>query len=184
MKKYVLLSLLFCMVLGVFAQSEVTKFLGIPVDGTKQEMIAKLKAKGFKASQFGDLEGKFNGQDVYVSVVTNNDKVYRVALVDETPLSETDIKIRFNTLCRQFENNGKYISYEGNQSLSEEEDISYEMAVHNKRYQAVYYQCMSSENQADCQLNSVWFMIREVYGKYGIVMFYDNERNQANGEDL
>ena len=29
----------------VFAQKEVTKFLGIPVDGYKSEMIQKLKAK-------------------------------------------------------------------------------------------------------------------------------------------
>lgn len=31
---------------------------------------------------------------------------------------------------------------------------------------------------------SVWFMINELYGKYGIIIFYDNELNQANGEDL
>ena len=30
-----------------FAQKDVTKFLGIPVDGTKTQMIQKLKAKGF-----------------------------------------------------------------------------------------------------------------------------------------
>lgn len=31
---------------------------------------------------------------------------------------------------------------------------------------------------------SVWFMISDVYGKYFITMFYDNEYNRANGEDL
>ena len=31
---------------------------------------------------------------------------------------------------------------------------------------------------------SVWFMISESYGKYYIIMFYDNEYNKANGEDL
>lgn len=30
----------------------------------------------------------------------------------------------------------------------------------------------------------VWFMISEFYGKYYITMFYDNEYNRANGEDL
>lgn len=30
----------------------------------------------------------------------------------------------------------------------------------------------------------VWFMISEYYGKYYITMFYDNEYNRANGEDL
>jgi hypothetical protein len=31
---------------------------------------------------------------------------------------------------------------------------------------------------------SVWFMIDEFAGKYYIVMYYDNEYNKANGEDL
>lgn len=31
---------------------------------------------------------------------------------------------------------------------------------------------------------SVWFMISESYGKYYISMFYDNEYNRADGEDL
>ncbi len=31
---------------------------------------------------------------------------------------------------------------------------------------------------------TVWFMISERYGKYYIKMFYDNEYNRANGEDL
>lgn len=31
---------------------------------------------------------------------------------------------------------------------------------------------------------SVWFMICEQYGKYHIMMFYDNEYNHSDGEDL
>lgn len=31
---------------------------------------------------------------------------------------------------------------------------------------------------------SVWFMISESFGKYRILMYYDNEYNRANGEDL
>ncbi len=30
----------------------------------------------------------------------------------------------------------------------------------------------------------VWFIISDFYGKYYITMFYDNEYNRANGEDL
>lgn len=30
----------------------------------------------------------------------------------------------------------------------------------------------------------VWFRIEEYYGKYYIAMYYDNEYNHANGEDL
>jgi len=31
---------------------------------------------------------------------------------------------------------------------------------------------------------SVWFMISRDYGEYSIVMYYDNEYNHSNGEDL
>lgn len=44
MKKLITLSVLMLMVAMLNAQVEVTKFLGIPVDGTKYEMISKLKA--------------------------------------------------------------------------------------------------------------------------------------------
>ena len=31
---------------------------------------------------------------------------------------------------------------------------------------------------------SVWFLISEKYGEYRISMFYDNEYNHSDGEDL
>ena len=31
---------------------------------------------------------------------------------------------------------------------------------------------------------SVWFMIDERYGKYRLLLFYDNGYNQASGDDL
>ena len=55
-----------------FAQKDVTKFLGIPVDGTKSAMIQKLKDKGYTYNSRKDcLEGEFNGRNVEIYVVTN-----------------------------------------------------------------------------------------------------------------
>ena len=99
---------------------------------------------------------------------------------------ETYIKIRFNTLCRQFKNNAKYYSL-GDFELSDDEDISYEIPINNKRYDAVYYQKNTAnpeETIEEASMRSVWFMIHSEYGKYRIVMFYDNEYNHAQGEDL
>ena len=60
---------------------------------------------------------------------------------DVTSSSESDIRIRFNTLCRQFENNKKYQSLSSESYIiPEDENISYEMSVNNKRYQASYFQ--------------------------------------------
>lgn len=166
----------------LFAQSDVTKFLGIPVDGSKPDMIRKLKEKGFVSHEFDNetLEGEFNGRKVLVRIGTNKNKVYRIMVVDQTGTNETNIQISFNNLCRQFANNPKYIPESGNVNdyiIPENEDISYEMSVKNKRYQADFYQIPDP-------MKFVWFMIEEYRGEYYIFMFYDNKYNEANGEDL
>ena len=150
-------------------------------------------------------------------------------VADANYISEGDIKIRFNHLCDQFDKNDRYVksSLFDEYKLSDEEDLSYEMSVHNKRYQASYYQidpkqmpdsatianntinylvekygsvealANLSEDERTLALagaivnfmdmfsdKSVWFMINERYGKYNILMYYDNKKNEANGEDL
>lgn len=72
-------------------KSDVTMFLGIPVDGTVSSMKQKLIAKGFKQDS-NMLSGQFNGQDVYLSIVANKGKVWRVAVINKTPYSEEQIR--------------------------------------------------------------------------------------------
>ncbi len=228
MKKIFLISMLCIFSLSMYAQTEVTKFLGIPVDGYKSEMVQKLKAKGFTPVSGYDniLEGEFNGSNVNVHIVTNNNKVCRIMVSDKSNVGEGDIKIRFNRLCKQFLENGRYLPASiAGYELSDEEDISYEMSVNSKRYEASFFQlpvsikdstAMATEMQSillekytpeelsnitdekkleismgmvlnlmeKYSKNSVWFMISEYYGKYYITMFYDNEHNRANGEEL
>lgn len=142
MKKLLLSVFSFVLATTLYAQKDVTKFLGIPVDGTKEEMIQKLKAKGFRSSSYNReiLEGEFNGQDVNVHIATNNNKVYRIMVCDQKTIGERDIKIRFNNLCQQFKNNEKYISLLDNYSIPDDENIRYEILVHKKRYEAIFYQ--------------------------------------------
>lgn len=150
-------------------------------------------------------------------------------LADVANRDETGIRRRFNELCRQFANNPKYFSLRDDQTIPEDEDISYEISAHEKRYEAVFYQKPDSvalvadlarlkkrseaillskyteeqlENPTE-EIQSeiaelvweyyslevldkklVWFMISEYRGEYYINMFYDNEYNRANGEDL
>lgn len=211
--------------ISLFAQKDVTKFMGIPIDGFKPEMIQKLKEKGFvsSASDKNILEGEFNGNQVTIHVVTTNNKVSRIGISDVNYVDETDIRIRFNRLCQQFKSNSKYTSLD-DYTIPEDEDISYEMKVNNKRYEAVFYQnpvitdsiAMANElkeillqKYSEKELENptediktditkmgvsyamdlifkkpVWFIISDFYGKYYITMFYDNEYNRANGEDL
>lgn len=213
---------------SLHAQHDVTQFLGIPVDGSKSEMIRKLRAKGYVTDPYDRdvLEGEFNGQQVRIQVVTNNDKVWRIAIEYATYYNETDLRIAFNTLCRQFQNNPKYLSFQDYTcTIPDTEDISYEISVHNKRYEAAFFQIpayavdstaletkiktdiasayteeeldnMSEEQKADFLMAyltdmldnwsrcSVWFMVNQKGLKYQILLFYDNEYNHAQGEDL
>lgn len=205
---------------AVQAQHFVTRFLGIPVDGSKSEMISKLKAKGLQYNQKGDiLTGEFNGTNVTISVATTNNKVSRIIVCDVNDVDERSIQIRFNRLCSQFANNPKYKSLE-DYTIPDNENISYEMTVNKKRYEAAFYQLQPAEVVKE-EVNSillskyteeqlanpteeitkeidklleeyyfsfskrpVWFKISDYRGKYYIAMFYDNEYNRANGEDL
>lgn len=219
-----LLFITFC----AYSQNNVTKFLGIPVDGTKAAMKQQLIKKGFTPKNVGGhdfLEGEFNGADVRVFIVTNNNKVYRIMLSDVVTRDEANIKIRFNNLVKQFNNNKRYTPL-NDYSIADDVDISYEMAVNNKTFEASYLQdvdfskidtasvnkqCLeilkykfpqeyinSHEDEMIDELKkiaenllleiaskkNVWFRIFESYGEYFISMYYDNDYNKANGEDL
>ena len=110
MKKLLLFILFVSVAMGANAQNTI-KFLGIPVDGTKREMISKLEAKGYEYNSYRDyLTGEFNGQDVMISIQTVNNRVWRVCVINESNTNETNIKIQFNNLFDQFSNNGNTIA--------------------------------------------------------------------------
>jgi hypothetical protein len=177
MKKFMLLGLFISLTINVYAQNTI-KFLGIPIDGTKREMISKLEAKGYEYDSYNDcLAGEFNGTDVQISVQTINNRVWRIAVIDKSYTNETNIKIRFNNLFEQFSNNSKYVRLEG-YMVNENDDISYEMTVKDKRYDVSF-------GLVDTSINGlVWYTIGGVYGKYKIAIFYENLNNAANGDDL
>ncbi|MCR5532802.1 MAG: hypothetical protein K6F10_02875 [Paludibacteraceae bacterium] len=144
MKRLFILLAAVLMTASMMAENYPTKFLGIPIDGTKREMIKKIQAKGFMYhNEQGQeyLSGEFNGTDVNVYVATNNNKVYRVMVAEQKMCSEGEIRIRFNNLMQQFKDNSKYIAYSMEQTfIPRDEDISYEMTVNNKVYDANFVQ--------------------------------------------
>ena len=143
LKSFVLIFMQFVLSTSVYAQKDVTQFLGIPVDGHKSEMIKKLKGKGFTISPYNKdvLVGEFNGTDVNIHIATNNNKVCRIMVSDANTMDEASIRIRFNKLCQQFQDNKKYMSLAtSDYEIPENEDISYEITVKNKQYDALFYQ--------------------------------------------
>lgn len=167
MKRLLFIVLAMIATITSFAQQkDVTSFLGIPVDGTVLSMKQKLVSKGFVPKKVGTnefLEGEFNGCNVNVYIRTNNNKVYRIMVADNNTVDEAQIKIRFNNLVSQFENSKRYISL-GKYTLSDEEDISYEMTVHNKDYEALFYQVPNMEKADTLALQKK--VLSELLSKY------------------
>lgn len=174
-----LLALFASIAISAQTNSNVLKFMGIPVDGSKTEVIQKLKEKGFKYDSFNDcLTGQFNGMDSHIFISTNKNKVDRIVVYNANTTDETNIRVAYNNLLQQFNNNSKYITIEENKPISEDEDISYEMQVNNKRYEADFY---LKDNTTQ---GMVWFMILRSFRQYSIAIFYENLNNRPNGEDL
>ena len=181
MKKILSVLMLLLLSISIYAQQNVTKFLGIPVDGSKAAMIQKLKAKGFTYNTITNcLEGVFNGEKVYILIQENRNKVWRIVVLDKTGRDEGQIKIRYNKLFQQFEDNSKYTISETSHKLSDSENLSYGISVNNKQYAATFYQLPYE----GAQNRMVWFRIAKEYGEYYIAIYYENDRNASHGEDL
>ena len=175
---------MFVMYSFVFGQSESTlKFLGIPVDGSKSEMVAALKSKGFEYDSESDfLIGDFNGKKSEIGIVENHGKVYRVVVFDADTYDAGEIRIRFNNLIHQFENsNGKYYYIDQNEMIPEDEDISYEINVHDKQYSAtfIYNPLYGNDELKDKLVNEVVEENKLLLEKKGITPeeFYSDKDN-------
>ena len=231
-------TLLMFLTLSLNAQNFTLKFLGIPVDGTKSEMISKIRQKGFTYnSEYDFLDGYFNGQRVHIYVHTYKDKVDRIMVASQRMCNAAEIINEFNSLLYDFEKNDKYLPslQHLNQRIDEKENISYEMNINNKIYNAYFNQVVSKQDvddlkefvfdnfesleesfknstqdeilysilsndtlsqeekvtnivglysMASSMNNLVWFKIAEYSGEFYLVIFYDNENNRPNGEDL
>lgn len=141
MKKLITILVLALCSFTLVAQNsnEVTlKFLGIPIDGNKSQMIELIKAKGFTFNSYRNcLQGQFNGKNIDVYVVDNHGIVYRV-FVAFPKIDEYEIRSEFNHLLSQFTRNDKYVPIKECEAIDQKEDISYEMSVHNKQYGASF----------------------------------------------
>lgn len=184
MKKILSLAFLLMLSLSIFAQRQVTQFLGIPVDGSRIDMIENLKAKGFRYNSYVNvLEGQFNGTDVSIKVQTNNNKVWRIAVRYKGSFNKGNIKIQYNSLFNQFANNPRYKVLDAKE-LTDKDDIVQEVSINKKQYEANFGQLPDDKNIKN---RLVWFTIAEnpfKYQEYYIMLFYENGYNEPNGDDL
>ena len=119
MTRFLFLSLCLMISSTCFAQKDVTKFMDIPVDGSKKTVVQKIKQKGFSYNAKLDcLEGEFNGRQVKIFVITYNNKVGRIVVMDEKGTDKNTIKNRYNRICKEMERSGLYMRKDdGNGSI-------------------------------------------------------------------
>ena len=136
------------------------KFLGIPVDGSKEFVIGQLVEKGFKLSYDETLDGQFNGDPVKIYIHTYRDKVDRIIVeFEESP--EMSMGEQFNYLLSLLKDNEKYVYIEPDSSNPSD-------------YKARFSYIPDGE---------VWLAIINRSGRH-VCLYYDNLKNRPHGEDL
>ena len=83
MKQLFLSLIIFCCTLNIYAEKDVTTFLGIPVDGTKEEMYQKLQSKGFVVLD----EDTFAIDTINMDTLLNKGYIHEFTYTIKMPLS-------------------------------------------------------------------------------------------------
>lgn len=157
------------------------KFLGIPVDGSRESVIAQLKEKGFDGSVWSEyLEGQFNGEPVRVYVHTYRDKVDRI-IVDFDHVPEMNLNEQYNHLLSLLVENEKYVPLGTYSPIPPEENCETEIFLNKKDYKARF--SYVSPNGHEESEGEVWLSILNRRGNR-VCLYYDNLNNRPQGEDL
>ena len=137
MRKLIITLLLTVLCSAAFAQESnngTLKFIGIPIDGPKEQLIEKIKAKGFRSSPYREgLLGQFNGQTVEVEVLDNHGTAYCVC-VAFPGTSAYMVRTEYNALLEQFLCNDKYLPVKSYEKIPEDVDFSFGIAAFNEKY--------------------------------------------------
>lgn len=200
-------TLLMLLTLSLNAQDNVMKFMGIPIDGTKSEMISKLVDKGFAPEQIEiDLEnaqnevirlggeitegrvrerdgeyfmhGYFDGKRSKVIISSYNNKVYQIMVAIEDSYTELNGKIQFNLYVEQL--NKKYtnpIDYDFSIDLERDLSVPYDNNIR------AFFTAAYDENDKPHGMVSLE-MSHPRYKEFYIAFRYYNADNMPNGDDL
>lgn len=200
-------TLLMFMTLSLNAQNDgVIKFMGIPIDGSKSEMIDKLQEKGFAPIQvLIDLEnaqnevirqggeipegrirerdgeyfmrGYFDGKDSKVIIVSYNNKVYQIMVVIDNPYNELNAKIQFDLYVEQLSK--KYTLFYNFAKDILDKDLT--MPFDNP-IKAVFTTAYDESDKPHGMITLE--MSHPRYQEFYLAFRYYNMDNMPNGEDL
>lgn len=174
MKKIVFAFLMTLAPMSLLAQKNITTFMGIPVNGTKSSVVAKLKSRGFVKDGHDCLKGEIENIPYLVRVMTDRGRVYRISVVEEKGTDDVSLAVaRYNSLLDWFRKDSNYTEYEYNPYIYPSDNLKYEKKIADGWYYAEFFQ--KEEPQLYSRLVS--FRITDEYGDYRIERCYENIYN-------
>lgn len=180
MKRILTTAIAFLLTLTLSAQSNITTFMGIPVDGTKAAMTAYLLKNGAKRQGKDLIFNSIDGNPYIIRLMTNKGRVWRVSMVDGkgTKNVEQILGIYEEMIDSYRANETQYCEYEYNKPVDPAHEQYWENFIHQGAYYAEFFQV------SDPQLYSrrVAFRITDEFGDYRIERLYDNVYNLPEGE--
>ncbi len=124
----------------VDTDESVLKFVGVPIDGTKEQMYRALRAKGFERESYEDfMTGMFNGESVKVIMSTNRGIVDRIRVIYPYCSEANDTRVKYNMLLSRFNRNAKYVCVNPHAEIPTDEGIYWVLNENTKAYDAVYF---------------------------------------------
>lgn len=135
-----------------FADSDETalKFLGLPIGGTKKQMMEALKTRGFNIDYGNEsMTGMFNGEEVKLFLTTNHGIIDKIKVIYPYCSEENDTRIKYNMLLSRFNRNAKYICVNPRAEVPIDEKIYWKLEENNNTYDAIYFYLHPEVNAKD-----------------------------------
>lgn len=159
---------------------DVTTFLGIPTDGSKEEMICKLEEKGFVREE-GHLLGRFYGRDAIVVPQSTNGLLSAIYVL-YLRLGRDEAKTLYNALFRGFSDSDKYIFDNGDGLLDDNADLRTLVSKDNS-FVSFFLQKGKSEMDTYDRLIMLDVSVDQArQGFYSIGIVYNNLKNQQEDD--
>lgn len=182
MKRLLSISVALMLAISLQAQSNVTSFMGVPVNGSKTKVIQQLKSKGLVAG-VGDIDmmGVVDGRICLVNILTHKSKAYRIMVIEKDATTDVNAIIkRYNNLIETYRNDSTMTEYEYNRAVTSRDMPFYEDYIHSGVYYAEFFQKSGEPELYDRRVS---FEISDEFGGFRIVTCYDNIHNMPEGDN-
>ena len=181
MIRNILIILSLILTLTAAAQTDVTTFMNVPVNGTRTSMVRKLLKAGLKKAGKDLLLEDVDGKSFIVTLQTNGKEVCRVTMTPTRGTGDVFLAVQmYNTLIECYRRDCGYCEKEYNREALMADSLNWKRYIKQGMYYAEFFQA------ADPQMyvKRVSFRLTEKNGEYCIERRYDNIYKIPNNNQI